>query len=146
MSDAKKPKRATKKTTSTESKPATPSLRAKKSNEDLKVELQAKKLELQKMLTALSDANATKASGRKSHEKAHGKAAETQTHFRRCHLCNETTEGEGADVKTCGACGKSLAPFYFFDDKTVMPHADHDHRPERLEGKVRPVLGFTAYW
>jgi hypothetical protein len=69
------------------------------------------------------------------------------THIRRCHLCNSVTECDGGDlVKACHSCNKPMAPFYFFDDQDVAPHSDFGLRPARIPGKVRPVLGFTAYW
>jgi hypothetical protein len=68
------------------------------------------------------------------------------THFRRCHLCESVTEVDGSDVTACSSCGKPMAPFYFFNDQDVAPHSDFGLRPERVTGKVRPVLGFTAYW
>jgi hypothetical protein len=39
-----------------------------------------------------------------------------------------------------------MAPFYFFNDQDVALHSDFGLRPERPVGKVRPVIGFTAYW
>jgi hypothetical protein len=74
------------------------------------------------------------------------KAPTPQTHIRRCHVCGTTTEADGAHVKVCSSCGKHMAPFYFFDDQKVAPHSDFALRPERPDGKVRPVLGLTAYW
>ncbi|RYZ74040.1 MAG: hypothetical protein EOP05_09540 [Proteobacteria bacterium] len=67
-------------------------------------------------------------------------------HIRRCHICNGVTESDGKDVKACEHCGKSMAPFYFFNDEEVAPHSDHEPRPLRTAGKVVPILGFTAYW
>lgn len=74
------------------------------------------------------------------------KAPTPRTHIRRCHVCGITHEADGEEVKVCGSCGKHMAPFYFFEDTEVVPHSDFGLRPERPAGKVRPVLGFTAYW
>ena len=68
------------------------------------------------------------------------------THIRRCHKCDAITECDEHDVKACASCGKRVAPFYFFSDAEVVPHGDNALRPSRLDGKVRPVLGLTAYW
>lgn len=73
-------------------------------------------------------------------------ASKHQTSFRRCHICESVNECDGHDVKRCETCGKSMAPFYFFNDVEVVPHSDAQERPARPPGKVRPVLGFTAYW
>lgn len=78
--------------------------------------------------------------------KKKSKPSQVFTHIRRCHCCNGVTESDGKDVKACDHCGKSMAPFYFFNDDQVEPHTDHDLRPLRPSGKVVPVLGFTAYW
>lgn len=67
-------------------------------------------------------------------------------HFRRCHVCTSVTEVDGTEVKKCGSCGKMMAPFFFFEDASVIAHSDHEPRPQRLKGKVVPILGFTAYW
>lgn len=74
------------------------------------------------------------------------KVVKTPTHIRRCHKCDAINECDEHDVKSCSSCGKPMAPFYFFNDIEVTPHSDFDLRPERPDGKVRPVLGFTAYW
>ena len=69
-------------------------------------------------------------------------------HIRRCHLCAGVTENESAPVDRCTHCGKSMAPFYFFDDVSVSPLSDVDVRSTELchAGQRVPVRGFTAYW
>ena len=76
----------------------------------------------------------------------HQANARAHTHIRRCHKCDSVNECDEQDVKACAACGKPVAPFYFFSDTDVVPHSDNGLRPERPDGKVKPVLGFTAYW
>lgn len=69
--------------------------------------------------------------------------------FRRCHVCNGITECEGTPVERCAQCGKSIAPFYFFNDLEVPPLSEHGLRSSsELEepGARIPVRGFTAYW
>ena len=73
-------------------------------------------------------------------------APKPRLHIRRCHLCGTTNERDGGEVKACVECGKHMAPFYFFNDQDVVLHSDFGLRPERPSGKVRPVIGFTAYW
>lgn len=69
-------------------------------------------------------------------------------HFRRCHLCEGVTESEGAPVKSCGHCGKPMAPFYFFNEAEVVPLSEYELRPaeECRMGERTPIRGFTAYW
>lgn len=69
-------------------------------------------------------------------------------HIRRCHLCDGVTECESDPVNRCQHCGKSIAPFYFFDDYEVTPLSDVEMRPgdERKTGQRSPLRGFSAYW
>lgn len=71
-------------------------------------------------------------------------------HFRRCHLCSSVTESEEHPVENCSACGKPMAPFYFFNDVEVIPLSESELRPgpeeDRISGERLPVRGFTAYW
>lgn len=68
------------------------------------------------------------------------------THFRRCHICGEVTEKIGATVNRCGHCGKTMAPFYFFEEERVQPLSEHEFRPPRQDGGRFPVRGLTAFW
>lgn len=68
-------------------------------------------------------------------------------HIRRCHICGEVTEQEEALVVHCLHCGKSMAPFFYFDDFKVRVFADTELRPEPPDGGDRvPVRGLTAHW
>ena len=72
-------------------------------------------------------------------------------HLRRCHLCDTVTEQHGEHVTKCDGCGKSMAPFYFFNDEQVVIFTDHDTRPEspeltRLSKERLPIRGLTAFW
>jgi hypothetical protein len=70
-------------------------------------------------------------------------------HIRRCHLCGGISENEGSAVTKCGHCGKSMAPFYFFDDTEVIPFSDDvecELEAPKYAGERKPVRGFTAYW
>lgn len=65
-------------------------------------------------------------------------------HYRRCHVCGAVTERE-VKIERCDTCGKSVVPFFFFDDTKVPPPEDRQLK-KRFEGEMRPVLGLTAYW
>lgn len=75
-----------------------------------------------------------------------------KVHFRRCHHCGEVTEACGALVDKCHQCGKSLAPFYYFDEKLVMglktlQEAAREYKSSALPHReYPPVWGLTAYW
>jgi hypothetical protein len=77
-----------------------------------------------------------------------GKRNSQRLHIRRCHLCEGVTESEGSPVIRCHHCGKSMAPFYFFDESEVIPHSDVEGELDgpRKPGERKPVRGFTAYW
>jgi hypothetical protein len=66
--------------------------------------------------------------------------------YRRCHICGAITEKSGSSVQRCGSCGKNLAPFYFFDEMSVVPLSDHESTPGWRVGDRRPLRGFTAIW
>ena len=67
-------------------------------------------------------------------------------HVRRCHMCGGINEADDGFVDTCEHCGKSLAPFYYFDDRFSVPPSDLVIRSPRLDGEYRPIQGLTAYW
>jgi murein endopeptidase len=70
----------------------------------------------------------------------------TSTHFRRCHVCGSINCSDTDKVHHCDRCGKSLAPFYYFDDRYTGIYSDHNLRPEPTQFEVTPIYGLTAYW
>jgi hypothetical protein len=69
-----------------------------------------------------------------------------ETHFRQCHLCGTLNESEDGKVERCECCGKSLAPFFYFDDRLAAIPGDGTLRPPLMENEYSPILGLTAYW
>ena len=67
-------------------------------------------------------------------------------HFRRCHVCGTTNCATDGQVDKCCNCSKSLAPFYYFDDRLVAVGSDSNLRPPLLNGEYSPIYGLTAYW
>ncbi len=79
-------------------------------------------------------------------------------HIRRCHICNAVSERAGKQVDRCDQCGKSLAPYYFFDEKSVRVYSVDEYRPApevelaQYEGPVAndgvrfPIRGFSTIW
>ena len=71
---------------------------------------------------------------------------EKPVHFRRCHMCGEINHVEGAKVEKCSHCHRSLAPFYYYDDRySSIPSID-EPRPDYEGQEYYPILGLTAYW
>ena len=76
----------------------------------------------------------------------------TLVHYRRCHICGHVNEAHGAPgadgalVSRCDHCGKSLAPYYFFDEREVAPLSDQEGEPLWRLGDRKPVRGFSVYW
>lgn len=68
-----------------------------------------------------------------------------QSAFRRCHVCGTLCESD-ASVKKCSDCGKTFAPFYYFNDQFTPIALDQGLRSPELPGEWRPVQGLTAYW
>lgn len=67
--------------------------------------------------------------------------------FRRCHVCGTTNESEPrGQVHKCKNCGKTLAPFYYYDDKVVDAISAGRPRPDRPDGEVLPIYGLSSYW
>ncbi len=66
---------------------------------------------------------------------------------RRCHICGDFNEGL-EDILKCGACGKSLLPFYYFDKRQVPDASDENGAPPFKDQKsgYGPIRGLTAYW
>lgn len=71
---------------------------------------------------------------------------EHPAHYRRCHHCGYLCAQKEAPVDRCAECGKSLAPFFYFDDRFTTVMADGSLRPPRLEGEYNPIQGLTVYW
>ncbi|HMN67218.1 MAG TPA: hypothetical protein PKC28_01645 [Bdellovibrionales bacterium] len=65
--------------------------------------------------------------------------------YRRCHVCGTTCE-EKSQIRRCTKCGKSFAPFFYFDDKFSPVLNAGGMRPPDLAGQWRPIHGLTAYW
>ena len=71
---------------------------------------------------------------------------EKPIHYRRCHVCggmNQITKGK---VMGCSHCGRSLAPFYYFDDTYTQVLSENQVRLEEAEHEYRPIYGLTVYW
>lgn len=66
-------------------------------------------------------------------------------HIRRCHICGGVTESKLDRVSHCQHCGKSLAPFYYFDDTKLMVSSDKIES-QIVVGEYRPVYGLTVFW
>lgn len=71
---------------------------------------------------------------------------EKPLHFRRCHLCGSLVKEEQGKVEKCVTCERSLAPFYYFDDRFTAIQGDNTLRPGSIEGEYAPILGLTVYW
>ena len=71
---------------------------------------------------------------------------DNSVHFRRCHVCGALTEVSQSKVERCGSCEKSLAPFYYFDDRFVVIPTDSELREPYHASEYRPIRGLTAYW
>lgn len=74
-------------------------------------------------------------------------------HYRVCHHCGEVNEGHDCLVTECHACGKALAPFYYFDESRAMglKPAERSVYEEKMISRLPrsqypPVFGLTAYW
>jgi hypothetical protein len=68
-------------------------------------------------------------------------------HYRRCHVCGNVTWSASSErVSKCYHCAKSLAPFYYFDDRFSPIVGDETIRPKLLSNEFQPLLGLTAYW
>lgn len=85
---------------------------------------------------------------------------EIKIHIRRCHICNTVNEQQDSLVEKCSACGKSLAPFMFFDEKSALGlspvNAQDEHEAkmqlksknwgDSLSSKYPPIWGLAVYW
>lgn len=71
---------------------------------------------------------------------------EKPTHYRRCHVCGYLNVVQQYPVAKCEDCGKSLAPFFYFDDRSVSI-LDENRLSQPLEkGQYMPIQGITVYW
>ena len=71
---------------------------------------------------------------------------EKPVHFRRCHMCGAINEVFEGKVEKCIQCTKSLAPFYYFDDRLAVIATDSELRTHIPEREYAPIHGLTAYW
>lgn len=85
---------------------------------------------------------------------------EIKIHIRRCHICSAVNEQQDSLVQRCSCCGKSLAPFMFFDEKAALGLSDvnaNDEHEEKmrlksgnwgdsLSSKYPPIWGLAVYW
>ena len=74
-------------------------------------------------------------------------------HLRRCHQCHHVNEGHGGQlVQKCENCGKSLAPFYYFDESKAVglkteAEAAEEYKSSALPWReYPPIFGLTVYW
>lgn len=77
-------------------------------------------------------------------------------HFRRCHVCDGVSEMTESHVHKCEHCGKSLAPYYFFDEVAVSVYSVDELLPleERVickdpsDSSTRrlPLRGVSTVW
>lgn len=67
-------------------------------------------------------------------------------HFRRCHMCGHVNCVANSPTSHCEKCSKSLAPFYYFDDRLTAVVSDGLLRPPLISGQYGPILGLTVFW
>ena len=89
-------------------------------------------------------------------ESSHSNACEVANHhFRRCHLCGCVSESSSGRVQACSACGKVMAPFFFFDEHSTLTLSTSELRPsvqfaqhstDSSQAQHPPVRGLTAFW
>lgn len=71
---------------------------------------------------------------------------EKPIHFRRCHMCGTVNVRESTRVERCRDCGRSLAPFYYYDERFMAVASDKTLRPPLAENEYSPIQGLTVYW
>lgn len=71
---------------------------------------------------------------------------ENEKYFRRCHMCDHVNEVSGDKLEYCECCGKSFAPFFYFDDRYTSVLSDLSMRPPLIQGEYTPIQGLTVYW
>ncbi len=67
------------------------------------------------------------------------------SHYRRCHVCGGVTERRER-VEKCESCGKTIVPFFYFNEMTATGFGDNQLRPAAPPGEVRPLIGLSAVW
>lgn len=72
------------------------------------------------------------------------------TYLRRCHVCGATIEKEGHDIGQCPHCGKSVAPFFYFDERQIIGFGDVQGpcalRAANQEHTYGPLIGIGLFW
>lgn len=78
--------------------------------------------------------------------------ASQKVHVRRCHVCGSVNECEKSLVQKCDGCGKTLAPFYYFDESLAMglkteAQYQSEYKSSALPHReYPPIWGLTVYW
>ncbi len=71
-------------------------------------------------------------------------------HFRRCHVCGHMMDREEGLVDKCSACGKALAPLFYFDEMRALGLESTLNVEQITTSLPRqeypPVFGLTVYW
>lgn len=67
-------------------------------------------------------------------------------HFRVCHVCGLLNKNRGRKIEKCSSCGKSLVPFFFFDEEQAPPLTDHLLRVNPEMGRYAPLRGLSVVW
>lgn len=81
-----------------------------------------------------------------------GKKEETNftlvLHFRRCHVCGTVNEVENQALLKCTNCGRSFAPFYFFDENMLDGLSDDGFYFSvwKKASTYNPIWGWSTYW
>ena len=85
----------------------------------------------------------------------------SKIHIRRCHVCSSVNEQVDKPVIKCTGCGKSLAPFMFFDERhefdpslqVYLGNVNVDEVRlksgslyEHMKSQYPPLWGITVYW
>lgn len=65
--------------------------------------------------------------------------------IRRCHICGATMEEESR-IERCTGCGKTIAPFFYFDEGRSATFSESLLRPPLMPGEYSPVLGVSVIW
>lgn len=67
-------------------------------------------------------------------------------HYRRCHVCDHINVINTHPVLKCAGCNRSLAPFYYFDDRLTPIPSEGTERPPHIKSEYHPIQGLTVYW
>ena len=70
------------------------------------------------------------------------------THVRRCYVCGTVLEAESAVILKCNACGKHLAPYYYFDESRSEGVSDQGLHWSLFKEALdyNPIYGLSTYW